>query len=98
MPLLLMTEISPRDRGGPASYVPKVAAALVRRGHYVEVICLSDIVPRADTDHSFLVRRIRRGQFWPLRVVATTFAIWRAARLHDLLYVTGLCFEAALWA
>jgi hypothetical protein len=56
----------------------------------VEVICLSDNVRRVDADHSFLVRRILRGQFWPLRVLATTFAIWRAARLHDLLYVNGL--------
>jgi glycosyltransferase involved in cell wall biosynthesis len=96
--ILFVAGIFPPDRGGPASYVPKVAAALVRRGHHVEVICLSDIVRRADADHSFLVRRIGRGQFWPLRVVATTFAIWRAARLHDLLYVNGLGFESAIAA
>jgi glycosyltransferase involved in cell wall biosynthesis len=98
MRILFLAGIFPPDRGGPASYVPKVAAALLRRGHHVEVICLSDIVRRADADHSFLVRRIRRGQFWPLRVVATTFAIWRAARLHDLLYVNGLGFESAVAA
>ncbi|PYL98727.1 MAG: hypothetical protein DMF19_13795, partial [Verrucomicrobia bacterium] len=98
MRILFVTGIFPPDRGGPASYVPKVAAALVRRGHHVEIICLSDIVRRADADPSFLVRRIRRGQFWPLRIVATTFAIWRAARSHDLLYVNGLGFESAIAA
>jgi glycosyltransferase involved in cell wall biosynthesis len=98
MRILFVTGIFPPDRGGPASYVPKVAAALVRRGHHVEVICLSDIVRQVDTDHSFLVKRIRRGQFWPLRIVVTTFAIWRVARLHDLLYVNGLGFESAVAA
>jgi glycosyltransferase involved in cell wall biosynthesis len=98
MRILFATGIFPPDRGGPASYVPKVAAALVRRGHHVEVICLSDVVRRADTNRPFLVRRIRRGQFWPLRIVATTFAIWRAARLHDLLYANGLGFESAVAA
>jgi len=98
MRILLVTGIFPPDRGGPASYVPKVGAALLRRGHYVEVICLSDIIRRADTDHPFLVRRIRRGQFWPLRIVATTFVIWRAAKSHDLLYVNGLGFESAVAA
>ena len=98
MRILVVTGIFPPDRGGPASYVPKVAAALVCRGHHVEVICLSDNVRRADADHSFLVRRIRRGQFWPLRVVATTFAIWRAVRPHDLLFVNGLGFESAVAA
>src|SRR5258707_5482047 len=33
MRILFVTGIFPPDRGGPASYVPKVAAALVRRGH-----------------------------------------------------------------
>lgn len=98
MRILLVTGIFPPDRGGPASYVPKIAAALVRLGHHVEVICLSEIVRQADTDHSFLVKRIPRGQFWPLRIVATTFTIWRDARRHDLLYVNGLGFESAVAA
>jgi glycosyltransferase involved in cell wall biosynthesis len=45
--------------------------------------------------HPFPVHRIRRGQFWPLRVVTTVVAIWRAALRHDLVYVSGLGAESA---
>jgi glycosyltransferase involved in cell wall biosynthesis len=40
--VLMVTGIFPPDRGGPASYVPKMAAALVERGWGVEVVCLSE--------------------------------------------------------
>src|SRR5688500_3340826 len=98
MRILMVTGIFPPDRGGPASYVPKMAAALVRRGHAVEVICLSDQITNDDSDHPFPVRRLRRNRFWPARVLLTTFTIWRAARGHDLVYVNGLGAESALAA
>ena len=98
MRILLVTGIFPPDRGGPASYVPKMAAALTRRGHGVEVVCLSDSLDADDSGYGFPVWRIRRGQFWPRRIWLTVLTVWRAARRHDLVYVNGLGSESALAA
>ena len=96
--LLMVTGIFPPDRGGPASYVPRMAAALTARGRRVEVICLSDRMDHDDSHLPFPVRRIRRGIFFPFRLLATTFAVWRAACRNDLVYINGLSSEAALGA
>src|SRR5882724_12989439 len=79
MKILIVTGIFPPDPGGPASYVPRIAKALGQRGHSVEVVCLSDRMDHDDSGYTFRVRRIRRGLFWPFRVLLTTFAAWRAA-------------------
>ena len=98
MRVLMVSGIFPPDRGGPASYVPRMAQALAKRGHSVEVVCLSDRLVGDGTIHSLPVHRIRRGQFWPLRLSNTVFAIWRAAWRHDVIYVNGLGAESALAA
>lgn len=98
MNVLLVTGIFPPDRGGPASYVPRMASAFVSRGHRVEVITLSDTLGYDDSDHPFRVHRIRRGLFWPFRVLKTVFTVWRAARRHEVVYVNGLGAESALGA
>ena len=96
MNILFVTGIFPPDHGGPASYVPRMAAALVARGHVVKVICLSDRIDHDDSARSFAVHRIRRGIFWPLRILATVFTIWRAARQNALVFVNGLGAESAI--
>ncbi len=98
MKILIITGIFPPDPGGPASYVPRIARALVQRGHGVDVICLSDRTDHDDSGHIFRLHRIRRGLFWPFRVLLTTFLAWRAALRHDLVYVNGLAAESALAA
>ena len=96
--LLMVTGIFPPDHGGPASYVPRMAAALAARGISVEVICLSDRLDHDDSAFPFAVQRIRRGIFWPLRIVKTIFTIWRAARENALVFVSGLGSESAVAA
>jgi glycosyltransferase involved in cell wall biosynthesis len=98
MNVLIITGIFPPDRGGPASYVPRVAAAFAGRGHRVEVVCLSDRVEHDDSVYPFRLHRIRRGLFWPWRIMLTTFTIWRIVRRHDVIYVNGLGAESALAA
>ncbi len=98
MNILMVTGIFPPDRGGPASYVPRMAAALTARGHCVEVVCLSDRLDHDESGYGFGVRRIRRGIFWPLRVLSTTFTIWQRALRNDLVFVHGLGCESALAA
>ena len=98
MDLLIVTGIFPPDRGGPASYVPRMAAALCNRDNHVEVVCLSERTDADDSAYSFPVHRIRRSLFWPWRILLTVFTIWQHARRHDLVYVNGLSAEAAIAA
>ena len=98
MNILFVTGIFPPDHGGPASYVPRMAAALTARGHAVKVICLSDRLDHDDSSRPFTVHRIRRGIFWPLRILTTVFTIWREARVHALVFVNGLGAESAIAA
>ena len=98
MNILFVTGIFPPDHGGPASYVPRMAAALAERGEKVEVICLSDSLDHDDSARPFKVTRIRRGIFWPLRIAKTVLTIWRAGRRNALVFVSGLGSESALAA
>ena len=98
MNILMVTGIFPPDRGGPASYVPRMSAALAGRGHRVEVVCLSDRQEHDDSAFPFSVHRILRGTFWPVRIFLTTLAIGRAALRNDVVFVHGLGAETALAA
>ena len=96
MNILFVTGIFPPDHGGPASYVPRMAAALAACGNAIEVICLSDRLDHDDSAHPFKVHRIPRRTFWPLRIAKTVFAVWRAARRNALVFVHGLASESAV--
>ena len=90
-----VTGIFPPDIGGPATYVPKVATALVQRGHQVAVLTLSESVD-GPACYPFAVTRIRRGLFKPWRFVRTVAALARSGRSAVLLFVHGLYLEAAI--
>lgn len=94
----MVAGIFPPDRGGPASYVPQMATELVRRGHEIRVICLSDSLDHDDRSFAFPVLRLRRAMFKPWRAVATVWAILRWSRWADVAYVNGLAFEMLLAA
>lgn len=98
MRLCITVGIFPPDIGGPASYVSRMAAALVRRGHTVTVVCLSDSTDQDDSGYPFRVLRLRRSLFKPARWVATAGAILRIARGSDAIFANGLGFEAAVAA
>jgi glycosyltransferase involved in cell wall biosynthesis len=94
MKLLLVTGIFPPDHGGPAGYVPRIAAELVRRGHAVRVVCLSDRLDHDDSGYPFAVHRIRRGMPMAARMLRTAAAIYRGSRGADAVLVNGLRLEA----
>ncbi|MPZ76999.1 MAG: glycosyltransferase [Deltaproteobacteria bacterium] len=94
--VLMVTGIFPPDIGGPATYVPAMSSELVKRGHKVSVLTLSDSVDHADESYSFPVRRIRRSIFKPWRFLLTVAAIMRESRQAQLLYVNGLYLEAVI--
>ena len=94
--ILITTGIFSPDIGGPASYVPQMAKSLTERGHDVQVLTLSDTGSHNDSDYSFGVTRILRGQFKPLRWVKTVFNVVKKAQWADVVYVNGLGFESML--
>lgn len=96
MRILIVTGIFPPDIGGPASYVPTMASELVKRGHKITVVTLSDSLDHDDDSYSFPVRRIRRGLFKPLRFFLTVLRILREGRTANVLYVNGLYLEAVI--
>jgi glycosyltransferase involved in cell wall biosynthesis len=95
MKLLLVTGIFPPDIGGPATYVPQIAAGLVRRGHGVTVLTLSDRVGEAGV-YPFRVVRLPRQGVKVGRWLRTVAQIVQLGREVDVLFVNGLAMEAAL--
>jgi glycosyltransferase involved in cell wall biosynthesis len=96
MNLLMITGIFPPDIGGPATYVPTMSSELVKRGHKVAVVTLSDKLDHDDRSYSFPIHRIRRGLFKPLRFLLTLLRILREGRGAQVLYVNGLYLEAIM--
>lgn len=97
MRVLMVSGIYPPDSGGPASYVPRMASALVHLGHRVSVLCLAE-KPGAGEEGGFYVERIRRGLFWPVRVGWTVVRLLVHGAGCDVFFVNGLAAEAALAA
>lgn len=97
MRILIVTGIFPPDTGGPASYVPRISAALVERGHTVDVVTLSDQLDHPDAaTYVFPVHRIARAMARPLRLARTVATIVRLARRADVVFGNGLPLETAL--
>jgi glycosyltransferase involved in cell wall biosynthesis len=96
MKILMITGIFPPDIGGPATYVPTMARELVKRGHNVAAVTLSDTLGHDDRLYGFPVHRIRRGLFKPLRFLVTVLRIFWEGRGTDVLYVNGLFLEAVV--
>jgi glycosyltransferase involved in cell wall biosynthesis len=94
--VLIVTGIFPPDIGGPATYVPEISSELVKRGHKVTVVTLSDTLDHNDRSYSFRVHRIQRSLFKPLRVLITVIRIFREGRHAQVLYVNGLYLEAVV--
>lgn len=96
MNVLMITGIFPPDIGGPATYVPTMSSELVKRGHKVTVVTLSDRLDHNDQSYGFPVQRIRRGLFKPWRFLLTVLGIFRQGRGAQVLYVNGLYLEAVI--
>jgi glycosyltransferase involved in cell wall biosynthesis len=92
----IITGIFPPDIGGPATYVPHIAAALAERGHSITVLTLSDCLEHDDSQYGFRVRRLPRRLSKPCRWLRTVREILRLGQDADVLFVNGLAIEAVL--
>jgi glycosyltransferase involved in cell wall biosynthesis len=93
--VVVVSGIWPPDVGGPASHAPALAAALLEAGHGVEVVTTADSAPEA---RPYPVRWVSRSRPAPLRHLAVTRAVARAARRADRVYATSMVRRAALGA
>lgn len=94
--ILVITGIFPPDIGGPATYVPQIAEALVDRGHQVAVLTLSDRLDHDDEWYPFRLIRLSRLAFKPWRWLRTIAKIIRLGQKAHVLFVNGLFMEATL--
>jgi glycosyltransferase involved in cell wall biosynthesis len=95
MKLLVVTGIFPPDIGGPATYVPKISEEIVKRGHSIIAITLSDVPIYTDA-YNFDLIRIPRNSFKPIRLLKTILCIIHYGRQADLLFVNGLALETTI--
>ena len=93
MRALLTTAIYPPDIGGPASYVPKIADELARRGHAITVLTLADGESEEQREYGRLVRVDRRRGVLTRKLAALRMIARESAEV-DLIYVNGLYEEA----
>lgn len=96
MKVLLITGIFPPDIGGPATYVPQIAAALSEREHVITVVTLADRLDHDDEKYPFAVVRLQRQSPRPWRMARTVVTVAKIGRSADVLFVNGLALEAAL--
>ena len=95
MKVTLITGIYPPDIGGPATFVPQLAAELQARGHEVQSLSLrSPNQPKRqymEWDEYFISRDV----VVPVRFVKTVWKIIKVARSTDVIFANGLHQEAA---
>jgi glycosyltransferase involved in cell wall biosynthesis len=85
--ILVTSGIFPPEIGGPATHVADLRAELVRRGHEVEVLTLTDRARPIGVDGVF---RLPRRWAWPVRSAVALVWVARHARRFDVIYATGL--------
>lgn len=98
MRILITTGIFPPDIGGPATYVPAIAEALVKRMHQVTVLTTSEPkhINWDDSAHPFpVIRMNRRQRIWQ-RLLNYLAQILRYGRTVEVIYANGIYFETAL--
>lgn len=88
MNIVLAGEVFPPDLGGPATYTPKIAAALHDKGHGVKVVCYSDANPNND-QYTFEVFRVPFSRFKFGHHFKYTKRLWLLAKGSDLIYAQG---------
>ncbi len=95
MNILITVGIFPPDIGGPASFVPKITNSLIKNGHNVKIICLSD-KQNLSIEDKFNVTRITRSTNLPFRWLITIFKIIQYGLKNDVIFVNGLGVESAI--
>ena len=94
MNICLCSAIFPPDIGGPATFIPRLAAALLKKGHGVKVVAVSKAAEAKGYD--FPVHLIARSTPRILRLVKAAALITREAADCDLIFANNLELPAYL--
>lgn len=89
--VVIVTGIYPPDIGGPATHARHMGDELRSRGHVVTILSLCD---HGRNERSFETIRFPRRWPWPLRMAAVAAWLVRQRRSYDIVYATGMQFEA----
>lgn len=95
----MVAGIYPPDVGGPATFLPQLAAHCQARGHQVRVLTLSDNFRTTGLPSHWKVIRISRRLPLPLRfLIATSYVFFHSIRKYKI-FANGLHEECglALW-
>lgn len=96
MKVLLVSGIYFPDIGGPATYLPRLASALIEKGHEVQSVSLTDtgdvIRPHESWERTFVPRNINK---WS-RTFKLVRIIREKAKKSDFIFTNGLFIETAL--
>ena len=95
MKILLTTGIYPPDIGGPATYVPQLAADLNASGDKAVIVTLAETNGLV-VDKNLRIRKIKRSYPLPFRIFITSLVIYWELRKCDALFSNGLFLEGAI--
>jgi len=95
MRILVVTGIFPPDIGGPATYIPEIAKALLQRGHEITVITTSEPewLDFDDSQHPFAVVRMNRRMHLGLRPLYFAKTILHHTKKADVVLANGILLE-----
>jgi len=96
MKVLLVSGIYPPDVGGPATFVPQLAAELSDRGNKVKVLALSDTVFKKASLTAIELIRVPRNLPLPIRFVVTVFLVASHSILGYRIFANGLHEECGI--
>lgn len=91
MRVLLATGIYPPETGGPATFVPALAAEWKARGMEVTIVTYGD--ERTHLSKEWLVEVVSRAGGVLVRYVRYALRVWRLARRADVVFLQGAFSE-----
>ena len=95
MKILLTTGIYPPDIGGPATYIPQLAADLNANGDKVVIVTLAE-KNQLVVENNVRIRKINRNYPLPFRMFITSLVIFWELRKCEALFSNGLFLESAI--
>jgi glycosyltransferase involved in cell wall biosynthesis len=92
--ILLSSGIFPPQIGGPATYLPQIAKDLEGQGHEVTIVTLGD-KNEVDIEGNMKVIKISRNSFLVVRMIRTTFRLFKESLKSEAVFSNGLFLETA---
>ena len=96
MKIILVSGIYPPDVGGPATFVPQLAAAFSSRGNKVKVLTLSDVVFKNEKPEMIPLIRLPRKLPLPIRFALTVSVVASYSIIGYRIFANGLHEECGI--